>query len=114
MRSPRFMAILHPSRMETTFFFSLYNSINLPMRYPTMEIPTNGSNAENCPATMKTMLATEMRKSLREGLATKYRARKDGKKRKRNVSDVKSIDLPNRIESYGTRSRGGFLRIDRV
>jgi hypothetical protein len=62
------------------------------MRYPTNEIPINTGSAKNCPATMKTILATEINSSLREGLAIRYDDKKIGKKRKRNGSVVKSID----------------------
>jgi hypothetical protein len=41
---------------------------------------------------MKTILATEINSSLREGLAIRYDDKKIGKKRKRNGSVVKSID----------------------
>jgi hypothetical protein len=102
------MAIPHPTRIDTTFLFSLFESINLPMKYPTNEIPTNGNNAEYCPATRKTIFATEISNSRREGLAIRYKDRKMGKKRKRNVSDVKSICIPDLVEFYKKEQSASF------
>ena len=85
------MATPDHNRMETTLFFSRFESIHFPKEYPTNEIPINGNNAEACPATMKIIFATKINESRREGLAIRYKQRKRGKKRKRNFRDVKSI-----------------------
>jgi hypothetical protein len=58
---------------------------------------------------MNTILATEISKSLREGRVIRYKARKIGKKRKRNISDVKSIETPDRIECYSTGGKANLL-----
>ena len=49
---------------------------------------------------MKTILAMEISNSLSEGLAIRYNNRKTGKKRKRNVSDVRSMVIANLVEAY--------------